>query len=175
MNVDLGIACEQQTYLRSSLLSLLPSRGEQPPTQAFLGRDEKRAPLKTPAWERRGREATTGNRSVVRRLTFGQKYQLLEIQNLESPSFAFTPVRYKPCSINTNRSNHKVPKLWRRCGLGYPGCLRLFYRGFRFLSSLYSDRSWLRPLANTENVRRTREKPLVPGVGLGHHIRSYMK
>ena len=28
MNVDLGIACEQQTYLRSSLLSLLPSGGE---------------------------------------------------------------------------------------------------------------------------------------------------
>ena len=42
---------------------------------------------------------------------------------------------------------------------GYPGCQRLFQRGFRFLSSLYSD--------PRENSRRTREKPLVPRVAFG--------
>ena len=43
----------------------------------------------------------------------------------------------------------------------YPGWKRFFWRGFRFLSSLFSDP----PTAeNTENSRRTREKPLVPRV-----------
>ena len=61
----------------------------------------------------------------------------------------------------------------------YPGCQSLFWRGFRFLWSLYSDpreklrfaaRSFglrpktCRPSANTENSRRTQEKPLVPRV-----------
>ena len=73
-----------------------------------------------------------------------------------------------------------------------PGCQILFYRGFRFLSSLYSDpreklvvavsplvashagvfRELVFPpaweatplMANTENSRCTREKPLVPRV-----------
>ena len=52
----------------------------------------------------------------------------------------------------------------------YPGCQRLFQCGFRFLSSLYSVAArgfglrpkTCRPSANTENSRRTREKPLVP-------------
>ena len=56
----------------------------------------------------------------------------------------------------------------------YPGFQRLFQRGFRFLSSLYSDPRFsrgfglrpkmCRPSANTEDSHHTREKPLVPRV-----------
>ena len=46
----------------------------------------------------------------------------------------------------------------------YPGCQRLFQRGFRFLSSLYSDprvgRSWLRPTA--EEVSAFGQHPKFP-------------
>ena len=48
----------------------------------------------------------------------------------------------------------------------YPGCQRLFY-----FSRL--RRSWLRPSANTENFRRTREKPLVPRVADTHGKRKW--
>ena len=65
------LACEQQTYFRSSLLSLLP------PTQASLGELVFHPSLKTPAWEATlppkegGREATTANTSAVRMLSQG--------------------------------------------------------------------------------------------------------
>ena len=64
---------------------------------------------------------------------------------------------------------------WRRFATRphccYHGCQRLFLRGFRFLSSLYScSRGFglrpkmCRPSANNENSHRTREKPLVPRI-----------
>ena len=60
-----------------------------------------------------------------------------------------------------------VHAVWIR----YPGCQRLFYRSFWFLSSLYSDpclaargfRLWLKmcqPSAHTKNSCRMQEKPL---------------
>ena len=46
----------------------------------------------------------------------------------------------------------------------YLGCQRLFSRCFRFLCGFGQRPKMCRPSANTENSRRTREKPQVPRV-----------
>ena len=64
-----------------------------------------------------------------------------------------------------------TPKIVTILMCEYPGCQRLFMRGFRFQSVLKSDlreklrRSWLRPSADKTKLPVAHEKqPLVPGV-----------